>query len=108
MEYAYKLDQPICCIRETQAGTNPKICEIRPENVISCQTSANEAQQEKRPSENPLGMSRKKFSNGGGQEKCNGTKFAAKFGCYAAAAVVAKHGRAGAGGRKVLTKRKSK
>ena len=38
-------------------------------------------------------MSRKKFSNGGGQEKCNGTKFAAKFGCYAAAAVVAKHGR---------------
>ncbi|ASP17479.1 hypothetical protein CGZ77_06805 [Neisseria sp. KEM232] len=38
-------------------------------------------------------MSRKKFSNGGGQEKCNGTKFAAKFGCDAAAAAVAKHGR---------------
>ena len=38
-------------------------------------------------------MSRKKFSNGGGQEKCNGTKFAAKFGCDAAAAAVAEHGR---------------
>ncbi|EGF11708.1 Hep_Hag superfamily protein, partial [Neisseria bacilliformis ATCC BAA-1200] len=38
-------------------------------------------------------MSRKKFSNGGGQEKCDGTKFAAKFGCDAAAAAVAKHGR---------------
>ena len=38
-------------------------------------------------------MSRKKFSNGGGQEKCDGTKFAAKFGCDAAAAAVAEHGR---------------
>ncbi|WP_315360793.1 ESPR-type extended signal peptide-containing protein, partial [Neisseria bacilliformis] len=70
-----------------------EICEILPENVISCQAAPNGAQQEKRPSEKPLGMSRKKFSNGGGQEKCNGTKFAAKFGCDAAVAAVAKHGR---------------
>jgi hypothetical protein len=83
-----------------------EICEILPENVISCQAAPNGAQQEKRPSEKPLGMSRKKFSNGGGQESAMARNLQQSL--VAMQPLPPWQNTAGAGGRKVLTKRKSK